>query len=301
MADTHKRNVWSEDPNISNAVRRSIAAIKSWLPILTDLRAFIESRALVFMPYYLTPSFPYDAAAPKLAEARKRLRLRADTHPEPHRAPTFEDGDWSRPPKIEATDDSEAKEVLAEDEALTAWLNARMLGLDPVFPNRRMFDWASRLYFQDGDRPSDIMTDMLTIDVLPFGDQNPIDIETLWKIRRNESVFHEVRLASAACKKMLSENLKESAPPEVATLLCRQFLDDQLLSHTKGEAVLRKLEKPAPSLGLSLAVSVGVSLLTANPFIGIAVGTALNPSLAHLAKQKLSSMDRAVGLLQALL
>ena len=62
VADAVSRTRWREDPNVVALVEESIRKLRAWLPVLVELRGLIESRALVFMPYYLTPSFPYAAS-----------------------------------------------------------------------------------------------------------------------------------------------------------------------------------------------------------------------------------------------
>jgi hypothetical protein len=59
VAETVDKATWRSDPNVKREVDQSILAIKNWLPILVELQEFIEAGILVFMPYYITPSFPY--------------------------------------------------------------------------------------------------------------------------------------------------------------------------------------------------------------------------------------------------
>jgi hypothetical protein len=45
---------------------------------------------------------------------------------------------------------------IPDDDVIGAWLNAKLLGVDPVFPNKSIFSLASSLYFEgeEGRRTS---------------------------------------------------------------------------------------------------------------------------------------------------
>src|SRR6185312_6841119 len=171
VADSVDAARWRNDPNTADLVRRSIASIKNWLPILIHLRDFIDSKAIVFMPYYITPSFPYGGNAPQIKKYFEKFRMRAD---------------------IRTVD------YFDEDTVVAAWLNARIMNLDPVFPNRAMSDWAANLYFDQGPGTNDLTSDLISLDILPFGRHEGIGLDDLWKIRKNDEVFHEIQRVVAA-------------------------------------------------------------------------------------------------------
>lgn len=75
VANSVSRDRWRADPNVMSLVEMSIARIRAYLPILAELRDLIRSNALVFMPYYITPTFPYGDVPPKLKGHLERLRI----------------------------------------------------------------------------------------------------------------------------------------------------------------------------------------------------------------------------------
>ena len=140
----------------------------------------------------------------------------------------------------------------------------------------------------------------MSIEGLPFGGKRELSLKDLWKIRNNEEVFNELRNTVADCRLHLESNLPTGSSKEAANEMCRSFLSDQL-EKLPGETTLRFLEAPGPSVATSLVVGIGVSLLTANPIVGVAAGVTLNPSFARFLQNRISSKRRAVGQLQALL
>jgi hypothetical protein len=97
VADSVDPASWHSDPNVRQQFERSIGAIKKWLPILIELKNFIEAGVLVFMPYYITPSFPYGGNAPKTRAAYERLRLTPDTKAAPAATASFDPRLWAAP------------------------------------------------------------------------------------------------------------------------------------------------------------------------------------------------------------
>src|SRR5262249_31748528 len=151
-------------------VEMSITRIRAYLPILAELRDLIRSNALVFMPYYITPTFPYANVPPKLKGHVERLRI-VDPSGEI----------W--------------KGGIPEHEfnkVLVPWLNARLLGLDPVYLTDAMARIGGTLSFDD-DAATSPASDLLSVSILPFGGAGEIDLDTLWTMRRNDSVFAHVR------------------------------------------------------------------------------------------------------------
>jgi len=147
VAETVDKATWRSDPNVKREVDQSILAIKNWLPILVELQEFIEAGILVFMPYYITPSFPYGGTAPNLREAFEQLRLKPDPKSTPNEV-TLDLGAWDKPPVLPKVPHP-YKNPVSEDDVIAAWLNARLMGLDVVFPDRDSFDFGSRLYVED--------------------------------------------------------------------------------------------------------------------------------------------------------
>jgi hypothetical protein len=298
IADSVDRSSWRSNPTTVDLVQRSILSIRRWLPILVELRKFIEDGILVFMPYYITPSFPYAGLSPKTKKEFNRLRLRPDPNPPATNSPRVDFHSFLDEPKTHPT--ARGLLPLSQDDAIAAWLNARILGLDVVLPDRESFEFSSRLYFHNDSEPLDVTTDLVSIEGLPFGDKTVLSLKELWKIRKNDEVFDELRNTVADCKLHLESNLPDGATKEAANEICRSFLGDQL-KNRRGEMKLRFLETPGPSLVTSIVVALGVSVLTTNPFVGVVAGTALNPSFVRFLQNRVSKKRRAIGQLQALL
>jgi hypothetical protein len=272
VADSVDAARWRNDPNIADLVRRSIASLKNWLPILIHLRDFIDSKAIVFMPYYITPSFPYGGNAPQIKKYFAKLRMR------------------SNGPRVQYFD---------EDTAIAAWLNARIMNLDPVFPNRTMSDWAANLYFDEGPETNDITSDLISLDILPFGGREGIGLDELWKMRKNEDVFHEVQRVVTACKQYIEINLGPGTTRDGVTATCKTFLRDELARYER-KSILRFIdERPVAGIGVSLAI--GAALLPVAPVVGLIVGALATPQLALVVQRRFDSKRRAFGHLQALL
>jgi hypothetical protein len=298
VADSVDKSKWRSDPNTQRLVVGSIRSIKRWLPILIELRDFIEAGILVFMPYYITPSFPYGGTSPKLRKEYERLRLRPDTSQPPPKPAHFDLSSWNDPPKINRTGPPTVQ--ASSDDVTAAWLNGRLLGLDVVFPDRAAFELGSRLYFHEDSEPWDVTTDLVSIEGLPFGAKTGLGLKELWKIRKNEKIFDEVRTTVADCKLHLEANLGVGSTKVAANEMCHTYLSDRL-KKMRGEPTLRFLEKPVPSVVTSIVVGVSVAVVTANPAFGVMAGAILNPSFVRVVEDRTSHKRRAIGQLQALL
>jgi hypothetical protein len=298
VADSVDQSKWRADPNSRRLVEGSILSIKRWLPILIELRDFIEAGILVFMPYYITPSFPYGGASPKLRKEYARLRLRPDPNQPLPKPAHFDMSHWSDPPKINPT--GPAKVRAASDDVTAAWLNGRLLGLDVVFPDRAAFELGSRLYFEEDSDPSDVATDLISIEGLPFGAKKGLALKELWKIRKDEEIFNEVRNTVADCKLHLESNLSADSTKVAANEMCQTYLNDRL-KNVRGEPTLRFLEQPLYSVLTSIVVGISVAAVTANPVIGVIAGAALNPGFVRVVQNGTSRKRRAIGQLRALL
>jgi hypothetical protein len=275
VADTVSRDRWRADPNAVSLVETSIARIRAYLPILAELRDLIRSNALVFMPYYITPTFPYANVPPKLKGHVERLRI-VDRSGEV----------WS--------DGIPAHEF---DKVLVPWLNARLLGLDPVYLTDAMARVGGTLSF-DGDAIASAPGDLLSVSILPFGGADEIDLDTLWKIRRNESVFAHVRSLTAQCKKHLEDNLGQGATPTAANALGKQFLQDHLAS-LPTQKVIAFAEKP--SVSLVWRVTLAVASLGTSEVLGAAASVILDSSVGKAALSRMSPERRAIAYLNAAL
>lgn len=307
VADSVDRQHWRDDPNTAQQVRRAVQSIKDWLPILIELRPLIESRALVFMPYYLTPSFPYDATSPKLKPQLAKLRMRPgrDEHPKltPKQQAAAIRTSWSNmagetAPASSKPSDSQEPTGFDESEVLGAWLNARIMHLDPVFPTRGMSDWAGRLYFDDGAATADVTSDLMSVAVLPFGNEHEINLDKLMAMRKNERVFDEIKLTVAACKAHIEANLP-TATPVAVTEICKQFIRDRLDSHQAGSKLKLFDESPGPAIAYALAI--GAAFMAATPAVAV-IGTAcLTPKVFRIVQGKLDPKRQAYGHLQAVL
>jgi hypothetical protein len=297
VADSVDPAAWRSDPNVSDLVARSVVSIKRWLPILIELRNFIEAGILVFMPYYITPSFPWGGMAPNLRKDYEQLRIKADPKRKPRTPPVFDLGSWNEPPQIKVV--APPPVSVAADDVIAAWLNGRLLGLDIVFPDRDAFDLGSRLYFAQSGI-SDITTDLMSIEGLPFGDNTGLGLEDLWKIRKNEGDFQEVRTIVADCKRQLEADLPAGASRRAVNAMCRSYIGDRL-SALGGEKTLRFLEKPVVGVATSIAVGIGVAIVTANPVVGVGAGAVFSTGFVRLVENPTSHKRRAIAKLQALL
>lgn len=275
VADSVSRDDWRANPNVVSLVEMSIARIRAYLPILAELRDLIRSKALVFMPYYITPTFPYANVAPELKSHVERIRIIDPS------GTIWKDG-------------------IPEDEfnkILVPWLNARLLGLDPVYLTDAMARVGGTLSF-DGDAATSAPGDLLSVSILPFGGAGEIDLDTLWKMRRNESVFAHVRSLTAQCKKYLEDNLGQGATLKAANVLSRQFLQDHLAS-LPTQKVIAFTEKPAVSL--VWRTTLAVATFGTSEIVGSLASAVLDSSVAKAALSRISPERRAIAYLNTAL
>ncbi len=272
---------WRDDPNLAGQVSFGISRLKAWLPLLRELRRLVETQALVFMPYYLMPSWPYETGAkPPSKEAFASLRTR------PAPGPAQPGPAW-----------------FGEREVEGAWLNARLLGLDPVFPNRRMFDFASRLYLAGDEEPGDLTCDLTSLDIVPLGEKKPISVETLLSLRKNEEGFAAVRGAVTDCQASLRDWVVDGVPRSAAAASCRELFDERIAGYAgKKGKVIGFAERPIPSVVFTAAIAAALIPLAAiNPFIPVAAGAAATPGLARLVQRRFNPRLKAMTSLKALL
>jgi hypothetical protein len=298
------------DPIAQAMIEEGTRRIKGWLPILAELRPLIMSGALVFMPDYITPSFPYGGRSPRIKAAFDKLRMRpgVDQYQKAGKADGKEALRTLRamaagtfvlppaPPRVGIED-----EYFNEENVMGGWLNARLLNLDPVFPTRRMSDWAGRLYFDDGPESGDFTSDLLSIAVLPFEDERDLNLTDLIKMRRDEPAFSEMKRIVRVCKSYV-ETLSPTTPQELITLGCEKRVKEELERY-EAKSVLRFVkpleEKTVP--GLVYAIGVNVAFIAASPLLGLVGDTLLSPRIFRIVQSKVDPKRRAIGRVQTML
>ncbi len=275
VAETVSRDRWRDDPNVVSLVEMSIARIRAYLPILAELRDLIQSNALVFMPYYITPTFPYANVPRRLERHIERLRI------------------------IDPSGDIWRKGIPEHefDKILVPWLNARLLGLDPVYLTDAMARVGGTLSF-DGDVVTSPPSDMLSVSILPFGGAGEIDLDMLWEMRRNESVFAHIRSLTAKCKNYLEDNLGQGATPKAANALSKQFLQDHLAS-LQTQKVISFVDKPSVSFVWRTALAVAT--FGTSEIVSALASIVLDSSVGKAALSRLSPERRANAYLNAAL
>ncbi|GEN29652.1 hypothetical protein HVA01_32980 [Halovibrio variabilis] len=275
VADSVSRDSWRNNPNTVRLVKDSIARIRAYLPILAELRDFIRCNALVFMPYYITPTFPYANVPRKLKDRIDRLRV------------------------IDPTGEIWGSGFSTNEfnKVLVPWLNARLLGLDPVFLTDTMARVAGTLCFDD-DAISSPASDLLSVRILPFGGASEIDLDMLWSMRSNESVFSHVRRLTAQCKEHLEDNLGPGSTQRATEALSRQFLQDHLAS-LRTERVISLANKPC--VGLTWRIGLAVTTVGTSEIISAAASSFLDTSIGKAVLSRLSPERRAISYLNAAL
>ena len=288
-----------------------VARLKAWLPLLVELRPLITSRALVFTPYWLTPSFPYsNYPIARMNELGLRSRRSPDA---PRPSGGFDlTRDWTVPPVMpprqpDAMDLTLYPGGVDEDRVFLAWLNARIMGLDPVFPNRAMFEYGSDLYLLDEEQngpPRELTSDLISFDVLPLRREKAVSVKELMSLRKNEAGFAAVRSAVTECQHQLRASLTDGATEEVAKSICRTIISENLAEHrgTVGKVAAFASDNVGATTVLSVAMSA--AMLPAAPLgvaFGLLVPALFSPSIAKWATGKKDTESRALARLQALL
>ena len=161
---------------------------------------------------------------------------------------------------------------------------------------------AACLYFDEGPDVPDITSDLVSIDILPFGGVAGIGLDDLWSIRKNERIFHEVRRIVTACKTYMQTNIGTSATKQGVNDACRSFLQDQLNEYERKSVLgFLRIFDEKPIAGISYALAVGAALLAANPIVGLVAGAVLTPQMARAGLKRFDPTRRAYSHLQALL
>lgn len=286
------------------------ARLKAWLPLLVELRPLITSQALIFTPYWLTPSTPYsNYPVARMNELGLRFRPPSEV-PRIPTEPDFSnwDGIENLPPvHAGAFDSTPHWERLREGQVILAWLNARIMGLDPVFPNRAMFDFGNTLYLRDDERdgpPRELTSDLISFDVLPLRRDGAVSIKDLVSLRKNEAGFAAVRNAVTQCQDRLQNGLADGATDEDAKSICGDTISDHLAEH--GGTVRRVMNVANDNVAAStvLSVAMAAAMLPAAP-LGVAFGllapALFSPAIAKWAIDRKDAESRALARLQALL
>ena len=300
---------WRDDLNLAGQVNYGIRRLKAWLPLLRELRQLIDTQALVFMPYYMTPSWPYDIGDTRQFEdafANLRIRPQAGSTP-PLPSPHIDfESFFDDPGRREAVQTGRTQRHPArfnEREVEGAWLNSRLMGLDPVFPSPEMFDFAAHLYLAPEEGPGDLTCDLTSLDIVPLGARKPISIETLLDLRKNEEGFTAVRSAVVECQADLKKSLLTDAPRSAATAICKKLFEDQIAGYAgKKGKVLSFVERPVPSIVFTAAVTVAlIPTAVINPMIPVLGGVAATPGLLRIIQRRFNPELRAMTSLKALL
>jgi hypothetical protein len=298
VADSYDRNRWRENPNVESGVRLSIGGIQRWLPILAGLRDLITSGAINFFPYYVIPSFTEGYRGTDLMS---QLRARLDIPWDPQIKPIGEGGRlnfshfFDQPPKVPHIADEPRLDCEA---AVEAWINARLLGLDPVFANERTWRWASGIKFHE-EAKTQVTTDLMSIDILPLGEKKGLSVKDIVSMRKGEESFQHIRDTLIGCKDYIRTNVSETASSEFVTKTCREYIRDTLDPQERFKTI--KFLDNNLFAGTALSVAIGALFVTANPFVGLLVPAALTPKAFLAIKGAFDPRVRASIRLEALL
>jgi hypothetical protein len=276
VADVAGRNWRNEHPNIQDSVRRGIAGIRGWLPILASLRDLVSSNAVIFMPYYLAPSFPYVGGEPTPFMAEQIRHLRIPPEPGLKRAgsATF---DLSKIGEEVEAPRSDTRS-LDTTQAVYAWINARLMGLDPVYADKNTWKWASKIRLK-GESRLPQTTEIMSIDILPLGERKTLTAAEIVSMRKNEEIFRLVRETLSGCKDYIRSNVAEDASREFLTKICRTYVGDHLKPNIAGKIVRFIDNNYVASTAIALAVGTGM-LLVHPPTALATAATVVGPATA---------------------
>jgi hypothetical protein len=296
VADSYDRHRWRDDPNIKSAVQLSVASILRWLPILAGLRELITSGAVNFLPYYRIPSFPWEGGNPFMTRQMERLTIPPD--PGIRRIDEtvhFDLSDWNNPPEIRY--DTTARTLDCEG-AVYAWINARLLGLDPVFADETTWRWASGIKFRE-ETERQLTTDLMSIDILPLGQRKELSVQDIVSMRKDEEVFRHIRDTLIGCKEYVGANIAKDAASEFVSKTCREYIRDHLNPDERFKTI--KFLDNNLFAGTALSIAVGMAFMAANPWVGLAVPAAFTPKAFLYVEGKFDPRLKAATRLEALL
>jgi hypothetical protein len=295
VADSFDRYTWRNDPNVESAVRRGVAAILRWLPILAGLRDLITSGAMNFLPYYVIPSFPYASGNPFMTQQMARLDFPRDPSIKRSGKLSLDFSKWKDPPKIS---DGPTEPRLDCQAALYGWINARLLGLDPVFADKNTWQWASGIKFRE-ETKTNLTTDLMSIDILPLGEKKGLSVQDIVSMRSGERTFRHVRDTLIGCKDYVRGNVSEDASSEFVSKTCREYIRDHLNSDERLKSI--KFLDNDLAAGTVLSLAIGAVFMLTNPWVGLLVPAALTPKAFLAAEAKLNPKVRAAVRLETLL
>lgn len=299
MAETYPQDTWRQNPYMTTGVRQSVTAILQWLPILAGLRKLITSHAIVFLPYYAVPSFPYVGGNQFIEKQIMRL----DVPRNPQVTPIEESKgidlnvDWNAPPPV---NDAPPKPRLDCTSALYAWVSAALLGLDPVFADSVTWQWASRVKFRE-TTTANLTSDLMSIDILPLKGKKgkELSLQDIVAVRNGEAVFGHVRDTLNKCKEHVLQNVQPDATDDFITSTCRTFIRDHLDSPQRLKSL--KFVNSNVTAATVLSIAISAAFMTANPWVGLAVPAALTPQIALAIEGAINPRIRALTRLDALL
>jgi hypothetical protein len=300
-----------KDPDLGSTNPNPVRNLKAWLPFLRQLRPLIETDALVFMPDFIKHWFPGGTQPPEVKAAFANLRVRPGGDPEPPAPP----GPPPRlnpeaarlapppvPPTLKQSLEDRLRRVNAS-ETVGAFVNARLMGLDSVFPSREVFDFASRLYLAEEDGPGETGCDLTSLDIVPLGRKKPLSIKDLVSLRKNEEGFEAVRDAVVACEAMLREPVACGADPTLVVGGCREEFDRRIAAHTgRVGRVLKRADNLLPNTAIALSVgAVLIPTAAISPFLAPFAVPFIAPGVARKAAEQFNAPVRALSKAKALL
>lgn len=261
VAETADQYDWQKNDRWGFEMR--VTAIRRWLLILAGLRDLVTSGVINFFPYYVIPSFikKLDAAAGRRTDQNYQLRGRLDIPRDPSLKAPGELGKidfknfGKQPPKISPSKDEPRLDTTA---AVTAWIDARLLGYDPVYANEKTWRWASGIGFRD-ETKMQATSGLVSIDIIPLRGNKGLSVNDIMSMRSGEKVFKDIRDTLIECKDHLRDNVPKDASSEFVTKTCREFIRDTL---DPGEKSIKFLDNDLLATS-ALSVGVGALFLTA--------------------------------------
>jgi hypothetical protein len=270
VADSYDRHRWRHDPVAAERVPASVAAILRWLPILAGLRELVNPGILNFLPYFVVPAWANIYRDPFMHENIALLDTPSD-------------------PCFESLGDREA--------TLYGWIRARLLGLDPVFADVDTWHWASRIKFK-GQIGAPLTSDIMSIDILPIGENETLTVEKIVSMRSGEQVFRHIRDTLIGCKEYVRENFTETTSSQAVSKICREYVQDQL--NPKHRLKIIKFLDRNLLAGMALSVAVGAALMP-YPLAGVFLPALITPKAILELDAKLNPKVRAAVRLETIL
>ena len=211
------------------------------------------------------PSFinMVDAAEGRPTDQMDQLRQRLDIPREPGVKTPDEVGKidfknfGKQQPKLPPSPDEPRIDTT---ETVKVWIDAWLLGFDPVYVNKKTWRWASGIRFHDEPKMQ-ATSDLISIDIVPLRGDKSLSLNDIVSMRKEETAFTHLRDTLIACKNHLYDNVSESASTESVRNTCREFIRDNLDPHEKYTAI-QLLDDDLVATS-ALSVGVGALFLTA--------------------------------------